>query len=860
MLKHVIISFAVFALTLVGAWSQSLAQVCNVKVVTDANPDFYDLDSFIHSATGAWRTPEEKCWALFYWVHIARRQTAPMIFHGVEVTDPIRQFNDFGYTMCSTVAGINCGLWHHMGFPVRFWDVTLHTVSECFYNDRWHMYDNSMSAIYTLCDGRTVAGVEDLGIEGACEVSEGRREIGHVVKYHCLNATSAHGFLTGADCARDLDQEAHCFDPRGLKLRTYYNNWEWGHRYILNLYPGASYTRYYRSLGQGKEYYVPNNGKDPESANPRYRIRGNGIWEFRPSLTPNGFPQVVYECVNATVTPQKIVRPVEPGQYAHVTFKVQAANILTSQVIQAKAFKRSPDDKIEVSISTTAGRTWQKIYEAQSEGESQINCTLVDEVNGNYEVLIRFTLLAAKSVEDVGISEIEIDSRTMLNSKTQPQLRLGQNSVFVDVGNPTDTIVVWPDLQGENYRSYVVDEHNIATEPTHKGWHGVMFAQKPNEEAFTVYRITAPRPITRVIYGGRFYNRVPKGEITLFHSFDGGVTWESDWRLTDTSQPWDVIHYVTLGNIPPKTRDVLIKYSLRSPQAGPTACSIYSVRMEVQHETNGPDFRPLDITFTWDEVQNDRTLIRRSHRQRIDRVPMRYTIDVGGVDHPVVDSLRVALAEDTPEAIYGYSDERKGLGKRVLDVWQECGRNVLQSKPYTLSAEPTRAWGADDPQRQKLTDGVVGSNYAGGTAMKYAVGFDEKASPVDITVDMGKTHTISALGIHLTAGWPWWDALKGEIRDEIEALTSRDGQIFESQGTFALNFFRREVPINHMLPDDETAQAWNYFLRLESPVSTRFVRFRVTPRRSLGITEVQAFDRLDRREFSMQVLLPDEKP
>jgi hypothetical protein len=835
------------------------AQVCNVKVVTDASPDCYDLDSFIHSATGGWQTPEEKCWALFYWVHIARRQTSPMIFHGVEVTDPIRQFNDFGYTMCSTVAGINCGLWHHMGFPVRFWDVTLHTVSECFYNDRWHMYDNSMSAIYTLCDGRTVAGVVDLGGKGACEASNNREEFGHVVKYHCLTATSSNGFLTGADCPRDLAQEAHCFNPAGLKLRTYYNNWDWGHRYVLNLYPGASYTRYYRSLGKEKEYFVPNQGKDPESINPRYRIRGNGVWQFRPNLTPTSFPEVVYECVNALATPQGIVRSARFGEVSHVIFKVQGANIVTSQLIRAKAFRKTSDDWIAISVSTTAGRTWQRVYESSSVGESQINCCLIDEVNGSDAVLVRFSFLAAKNVEDVAVSDIEIETRTMLNSKTQPQLRLGQNTVFVDVGEPTDTVMIWPDLQGENYRNYVAAEKNIATEATHKGWHGVMFAEKPGEEAFTIYRVVTPRPIKRVVYGGRFYNRVPNGQISLFHSFDGGATWELDWQLTETSQPWDVIHYVTLTSIPADAREVLLKYSLQAPQAGPMACSIYSVRMEVQHENSGPAFRPLDVTFTWDEIQSDRTRVRRSHRQRVDSVPMRYTIDVGGVDHPVVDSLRVALVEDQSGVPYGYSDDSPGLGSRVSDVWQECGRNLLQGKPYTLTVEPTGAWGADDPQRQKLTDGVVGPNYAGGITMKYAVGFDEKSGPVDITVDMEELNTIAAVGIQLTAGWPWWDALKGEIRDTIEVFVSRDGQRFESCGTIPLNLFRREIPINHMLPDDETAQGWNYVFPLDSPVVARFVRYRVAPRRSLGITEVQAFDRLERRDFSLRVLLPDER-
>ena len=86
------------------------AEVYNLKVVTDASPDYSDMQSLIHSVTSRWPTTKEKCWALFYWNHIARRQTTPMVLHGMELTDPIRQFNDYGYTMCSTIAGINCAL------------------------------------------------------------------------------------------------------------------------------------------------------------------------------------------------------------------------------------------------------------------------------------------------------------------------------------------------------------------------------------------------------------------------------------------------------------------------------------------------------------------------------------------------------------------------------------------------------------------------------------------------------------------------------------------------------------------------------------------------------------------------------
>jgi hypothetical protein len=177
------------------------------------------MPSTRHSITAKWPATKEKCWALFYWNHIGRRQTAPVQLHGLELTDPIRQFNDYGYTMCSTISGINCGLWYDLGLPARFWDISLHTVPEVYYDGRWHMYDNSMSALYTLCDGSTIAGVEDIGGDGACAASGGRRERGHVAKYHCLYSTGPNGFLTGADTARSLDEEARCFNPNGLKYR-----------------------------------------------------------------------------------------------------------------------------------------------------------------------------------------------------------------------------------------------------------------------------------------------------------------------------------------------------------------------------------------------------------------------------------------------------------------------------------------------------------------------------------------------------------------------------------------------------------------------------------------------------------------
>jgi len=835
------------------------AQVCNLKIVTDANPDYHDMPNLVHSATGNWSTPEEKTWAMFYWNHIARRQTSPMNLHGIDLTDPIRQFNDYGYTMCSTIAGINCGIWHHMGLPVKFWDISLHTVSEVFYNDRWHMIDNSMSAIYTRCDGVTIAGVEEIGQDGACAASGGKLEPGHIAKYHCLCATSPNGFLTGADTPRDLAQEYRCFKPSGLKHRWYYHNWEWGHRYVLNVRDGESYTRHYHSLGTQREFYVPNRGKDPEAVNPRYRIRGNGVWTFEPRLTPSEYPRFVQSASDMQAVSPAGLQPARAGVAAAAVFKIQSANVTASQEIQADFFRQGARDAAAIDVSTNNGLTWTNVWRADETGELRASVKLIDQVSGAYEILVRVTLQAAAAPADVRLDSLKIATTTMLNSKTQPALRLGRNTVYVGAGDQSDSVVLWPELQNGRYKPWVVAEQNLATLDQHSGYTGVLFAARPREEAFMVYRLDTPADMTRLVYGGRFYNRAPGAEIRMSHSFDDGQTWTETYALTSTEPPWDVIQYETVSTLPAGTRSALVRYSLNASEAGHAACSIYAVRMEANHRPVTPGFQPLEVTFRWNEVQPDRSLVARSHTQRIDQVPFRYLLHTSGADHPVVDSLQVQLAGAAATAKYGYGDDRDVDGERFADRWVTYGTNLLAGKPYKVSVPPTGQWGGSDPAGTKLTDGIVGPPYAGGTAPQTACLWDTKCGQPEITVDMGQSATIAAVRVDLTAGWPWWDALQGEVQDAVEVLTSQDGDRYVSHGQFDFDLRRKDIPINHMLPDDETAKGFNFTKLLPAPVSARFVRFKLTPRRTVGISEVQALDFVRYEPFDLRVALPDDR-
>lgn len=326
--------------------------------------------------------------------------------------------------------------------------------------------------------------------------------------------------------------------------------------------------------------------------------------------------------------------------------------------------------------------------------------------------------------------------------------------------------------------------------------------------------------------------------------------------MTDTNPPWDVIHHETVSQIPPGTSSALVKYRLESTAAGSSACSIYAVRMEANYLPADPTFRPLEVTFRWSEVQENRSLVERSHTEEVGRVPHVYAICCGGADHPVVRSLEVKLQGAGANPQYGYSDGRDVGGGKFVPRWVTYGRNLALGKPYTVSIPSGDNWGAGDPEGKKLTDGVVGPPYAGGVAASYGLCWTEGKQPA-ITVDLEQPRRCGAFRIHLT-GYPFWDAMQGEVKDKVELLTSTDGKTYASQGFFDLNLRWKDLPVNHLWPDEEVFTAPIFELVPPRPVEARYVRFHLTSRRFLMTSEVEVLDFLKYEPFDLRIALPGQ--
>jgi hypothetical protein len=278
--------------------------------------------------------------------------------------------------------------------------------------------------------------------------------------------------------------------------------------------------------------------------------------------------------------------------------------------------------------------------------------------------------------------------------------------------------------------------------------------------------------------------------------------------------------------------------------------------MEADYLPPDTIFKPVQVTFSWSERQPDRSLVEHSHTQTITKLPFKYTINVGGEDHPVVNWLRVNLQGAVANLKEGYSDGKDPGGEKFIPRWITCGKNIALGKSYSLSVPSGSNWGAGDADGKKLTSGAGGPSYAGGTSYRSGALWQQNANPV-ITLDLGAGSACASFGMNLH-GYPWWDALKGQVKDQVEVFTSLDGKEYQSQGFLKLNLWWKDIPANYMWTDEETMTSGTFRLVPDRPVTARYVRYRITNKRIFDCAGLEVLDSIQSAPFDLRIALPDE--
>jgi hypothetical protein len=218
--------------------------------------NFRTLDEIVAAAVAANMSDKEKALAL--WFQEIRHRYH---FDGdnQELGDPVKVFNIYGYNTCGNDSICLAGLWRKAGLKVAPARVVGHCVTQAFFDQRWHLLDGDMHAMYLLRDNETIAGEQDL-----------------VRDHDLIRRSHTQGILNPDRRANDewessiyvyegkVVGERNCFGGTTMNMVLRPQEaitWRWGHVNPIK-YHGGSQPKYPDTICNGLWEYRPDFSKD----------------------------------------------------------------------------------------------------------------------------------------------------------------------------------------------------------------------------------------------------------------------------------------------------------------------------------------------------------------------------------------------------------------------------------------------------------------------------------------------------------------------------------------------------------------------------------------------------------------------
>jgi len=822
----------------------------NLRVVSDAVPDWSSRSNFVYSALSLWQTDFGKAAAQFRWSHRCRRVGSVVLEDGRPVLDPVLFFNSYGICFCGHIAAINCGLWEAWGKRGRLVDLPGHVVSEIRYDGAWHLFDHDFSN-YFINENGAVASAAELGasrIHGNVEDLEPGE---YYIFDHCPHASAPRGHIFQGpnswwliDVARDWYP-----GPKAIKPRPAIVGSHAGHRYVLGIRPNERYTRHWTPLGTGPLYarLFPN-GKEPAGkGSPLRNSRANGLWVWEPVLSDHG---TLFFAQNVKPTRDGI-RVEDPRLPGIAVFNVSAANVITSVGIQVDA-----RGAVALLMSTDGGVSWEAVSAPAAGRTAAPEGVMTRFPAGRLQYLLRADLAPGAK-----LNGLRIETLTQVNPRALPRLRLGGNEIVAVSDEHLETLVLNPRLTA-------MDKPGEVLRAT--GW---QVMEKPRHrdptvravgEAEIVLRAAVPRRIRKIRMACTAVMSEPSAELFLAVSFDEGKSWKTLGHYKAPAAPYDRRFEVETRDIRGGARDVLLRYAYDTGGSG-----LMNVVAEVGYDPAGR-LMPYDVVYAWDEY-HENEWIERYHRERVKDPYHRYSINTGGERPPRMHWVRLEPAGD---AKTGYEDGVDiGPRKSASDYRLVYGRNVSLGCRYELSRSPARAY--PDVGRKLLTDGFIGRSSfwklarinLSGPKNEKRVGEIvawEPGEDVVVTIDLEKEQTVG--GARIAALEPNQRILFPSL---MQVEVSVDGKSFDLAGLAAwedcfvppgneLQWEGWDSPAYDHLPAGGII-SYRFPVLFLKPMRARYVRFRLVPmneKAGMAVWELDVFGSLRKIPWHERIALP----
>lgn len=135
--------------------------VKNPRVVVNGKRRWFRVDEMLGEIVKPGMSDREKALAIWQFLVEHRYHDQPA-HNDIELHDPVRYLNVYGYGFCDDSATNLMVLAEQAGLKARVWGLDGHVVPEVFFDGAWHMLDPDGEIYYLEDDGETIASIETL--------------------------------------------------------------------------------------------------------------------------------------------------------------------------------------------------------------------------------------------------------------------------------------------------------------------------------------------------------------------------------------------------------------------------------------------------------------------------------------------------------------------------------------------------------------------------------------------------------------------------------------------------------------------------------------------------------------------------
>ncbi len=384
----------------------------NVGVAVNTWPDCTTLESAIADILRiegvADKSDQDKALALWKWFRILVSATGGHYAYegspgeGQLCHDPHKIFTVYGHHQCDGLSWAMAGLWRAAGYMA---------FDECTY-------------------GHTTAALRYRDADGRCRYHsfDPQRRYYHWDAAHQRVATRSLPVMRGM-VYRHLTAPRHLHSLRtSLRVgETLVRAWD-NNGHVVPSGPDkqqAAQTRYYLH--------------EPGKTTGVYAAVGEELQTFEPPAEAERFAAALFPGSSNVACSQvedgrTILHPRSAGQTAELIYRLAPPYVVADARVRAVLRKKAPEDVCRLLVSRD-GRPWQTIYELERTGEHQVDVDLGPgarragrpDVFTAYDVRLKVQLQTGGQPEQVGLSGLGMCACRMLNKRTLPNMRPGEN-------------------------------------------------------------------------------------------------------------------------------------------------------------------------------------------------------------------------------------------------------------------------------------------------------------------------------------------------------------------------------------------------------------------------------------------------